>query len=163
MAALYDGEPLRAERTRPRPGAHLRSIRAAGGERRPGRLDAAGDAKMSSRIQDKDMESLDVYLSVAFVQGGPAFGEPWQGARDVPGFVREFAQAGPVGQGASVHHPTRMQKFILDARWGISGMLDSDATRAYRGPVPGRRPRLRPGDRGRTPGERRRRRCPRGG
>src|ERR1700682_3381638 len=92
MAALYDGEPFRPERARLRPGAHLRSIRAAGGERRPGRLDATGDAEISSRMLGRVLEFLVVPRCIAFSRVCRAAESPAQRPTDVPGFIREFAQ-----------------------------------------------------------------------
>src|SRR5712664_859414 len=85
MAALCDGEPFRAERARLRPGAHLRSIRAAGGGRRPGRFDAAGNAEISSRMLGRVPEFLEVPRTVASVQGWGLF------------------RGGPRGEGAKMY------------------------------------------------------------
>src|SRR6267378_7830442 len=98
MAALYDGEPFRAERPRLRPGPHLRSNRAAGGERRPGRLDATGDAEVGSRILGKILESLHLYGSGALDQGGLVHEEPRarsQGSTRIHWRIRKTKTRGP--------------------------------------------------------------------
>src|SRR6267143_6080869 len=99
MAALCDGEPFRAERARLRPGAHLRSIRPAGGERRPGRFDAAGDAEISSRMLGRVPEFLEVPRTVASVQGWGLFrGGPGGKELGCTGIHSRFARPWPGGK-----------------------------------------------------------------